>query len=184
MDAKERTRLSRRLSFVLRHRPDSVGVALDREGWAEVEALLAGLRDHGSPVSRAVLEEVVATNPKQRFAFSAEGDRIRAQQGHSIEVELGYEASEPPDVLFHGTVEEHLDAIREEGLRPMARHHVHLSADEVTARIVGGRRGRPVVLRVDARAMRSAGHLFFRSPNAVWLAAVVPSAFISGVERG
>src|SRR5690606_635500 len=102
------------------------------------------------------------------FALSEDGKRIRANQGHSTDVELGYEPAEPPDVLFHGTVETFLPAIREQGLLRMERHHVHLSADETTARTVGGRRGKPVILRVDARRMVEAGHVFYRSPNGVW----------------
>jgi len=122
----------------------------------------------------------VATSPKQRFALSDGGRRIRANQGHSITVDLGYEPAEPPDVLFHGTVARHLPTIRDKGLLRMERHHVHLSPDEATARIVGGRQGKPVILRINARTMREAGHLFFVTPNGVWLTDGVPSSYLSG----
>jgi putative RNA 2'-phosphotransferase len=174
-------RVSKRLSYVLRHRPDSVGLALDEAGWADVDVLLAALAAHGLPLSRAELEHVVATNDKRRFAFDGAGARIRASQGHSVPVALGYAAEPPPAVLFHGTVERHLPAIRAEGLRPGGRHAVHLSPDADTARRVGARRGRPVVLRVDAAAMAADGVAFTRSSNGVWLVDAVPPRYIRGV---
>jgi putative RNA 2'-phosphotransferase len=177
-----RAAASKFLSFVLRHQPGAIGISLDEGGWVEVETLLRGCAAHGRPLTRAELDEVVVTNAKQRFAFSSDGRRIRANQGHSTDVDLGYEPAEPPAVLFHGTVLRALPSIREQGLLPMARHHVHLSSDEATARAVGARRGKPVVLRVDAGAMRAAGHVFFRTPNGVWLTSAVPSAFISGLD--
>jgi putative RNA 2'-phosphotransferase len=166
-------RVSKRLSFVLRHRPESVGLAVDDAGWADVDELLAALR-----LTRAELEHVVATNDKQRFAFDHTGRRIRASQGHSRPVALGYRPQSPPDVLFHGTIDRFLPAIRAEGLRPGRRHAVHLSEDVATARAVGGRRGRPVVLRIDAAAMVAGGHEFTRSPNGVWLTDTVPTAYL------
>jgi len=170
--------VSKRLSYVLRHQPGSVGLTLDDAGWLDVDALLAALH-----LTRAELEHVVATNDKQRFAFDDTGTRIRASQGHSRPVELGYRPEQPPDVLFHGTVERFLLAIRAEGLAPGRRHAVHLSADVDTARSVGGRRGRPVVLRVDAAAMAAAGHTFTRSANGVWLTDTVPPAYL-GLDSG
>lgn len=170
---------SKRLSYVLRHRPDSVGLALDDAGWADVGELLAALR-----LTRAELEHVVATNDKQRFAFDDSGTRIRASQGHSIAVELGYSARRPPAELFHGTVDRFLPAILAEGLRPGRRHAVHLSPDVATARTVGARRGRPVVLRVDAARMADDGVRFARSANGVWLVDAVPPSFLSLVEGG
>jgi putative RNA 2'-phosphotransferase len=180
MDEKSRTTASKFLSYVLRHEPGAVGIALDSGGWVNVEVLLDACAQHGRPLSRAELDEVVATSPKQRFALSDDGQRIRANQGHSTAVELGYEPAEPPDVLFHGTVAHLLPSIRETGLQRMQRHHVHLSADEATARAVGSRRGKPAILRIDARAMRESQHVFFVTPNGVWLTEAVPSAFISG----
>lgn len=182
MDEKTRTATSKLLSFVLRHEPDAVGIALDSGGWVDVDVLLEACAKHGRPLSRTELEEVVATSSKQRFALSNDGNCIRANQGHSTAVDLGYEPVEPPDVLFHGTTGRFLASIRDKGLLRMERHHVHLSSDEATARAVGGRRGKPVILRIDARGMRAAGHAFFRTPNGVILTDTVPSSFISGLD--
>lgn len=165
-------RLSKRLAYVLRHDPGSVGVTLDRSGWADVDALLAALARTGPAVTRADLERMVAGSDKQRFAL--EGGRIRAQQGHSVPVDLGLPPVEPPDVLFHGTVGRFLPAILAEGLRPQGRSHVHLSLDVTTARAVGARRGRPVVLSVAAGDLWRSGKSFYRSGNGVWLVDAVP----------
>ncbi|MCW2743151.1 MAG: putative 2-phosphotransferase [Blastococcus sp.] len=175
-------RVSKRLSFVLRHRPDSVGLALDAAGWADVDELLAALSAHGPPLTRAELEAVVATNDKTRFAFDATGRRIRASQGHSVPVDLGYDVAAPPAELFHGTVGRFLPAILAEGLRPGRRHAVHLSPDVATARTVGGRRGEAVVLRVDAGAMAADGIAFSRSANGVWLVDAVPPRYLAVVQ--
>jgi len=172
-------RVSKRLSYVLRHQPASVGLTLDDAGWVDVEALLTALAAHGLPLTRAELDHVVATNDKRRFAIDETGTRIRASQGHSRPVDLGYRPEEPPAELFHGTVDRFLPAILAEGLLPGRRHAVHLSADVVTARAVGGRRGRPVVLRVDAAAKAADGHVFTRSANGVWLVAAVPPRFLT-----
>lgn len=169
-------RVSKRLSYVLRHHPESVGLTLDDAGWADVDALLAAVR-----ITRGQLDHVVATNDKQRFAFDATGRRIRASQGHSVAVDLGYAPATPPDELFHGTVDRFLPAILAEGLRPGRRHAVHLSPDVVTARTVGGRRGRPVVLRVDAAALAADGSVLTRSANGVWLVDRVPPRYLAVV---
>jgi len=178
MNEKLRTQTSKFLSLVLRHEPGKIGLKLDDAGWANVETLLEACRQHGRPIERADLDEIVATNEKKRFAFSEDGARIRASQGHSIEVSLGYTPQTPPAWLFHGTATRFVDAIRAEGLQKMQRHHVHLSEDEATARAVGQRYGRPVILRVNAEAMATAGHEFFISENGVWLAGHVPVEFI------
>lgn len=170
------TTVSRRLSYVLRHRPDSVGLSLTPDGWATVDALLAALAAHGTPLSRDRLARVVATNDKQRFAL--DGNRIRAHQGHSVPVDLDLAPRTPPDLLHHGTAARHLPSIRRDGLVRGRRHHVHLSAEPTTALRVGARHGRPVVLRVDAAGMAAAGHVFHRSANGVWLTAAVPPAFL------
>ena len=170
---------SRFLSFVLRHRPDAIGVELDRAGWIEVDTLLAGCRAHGRALSRAELDEIVATSPKRRFTLSDDGRRIRAAQGHSVDVDLGYAPAPPPERLFHGTVAAKLKAILANGLRPMSRHHVHLSADEETARAVGGRRGRPLILTVAAGRMHADGRVFYLSANGVWLTDEVPAPYIT-----
>jgi putative RNA 2'-phosphotransferase len=176
-------RTSKRLSYVLRHRPDSIGVTLDEAGWADVGALLTALAAHGLTMSRAELEHVVATNDKRRFAFDGTGTRIRASQGHSVAVALGYAAGRPPDELFHGTVERFLPSILREGLRRGSRHAVHLSPDVCAARAVGARRGRPVVLRVDAGGMAADGWTFSRSANGVWLVEAVPPSYLAVLER-
>ncbi|HYE17929.1 MAG TPA: RNA 2'-phosphotransferase [Tepidisphaeraceae bacterium] len=170
---------SKFLSYVLRHRPDEIGLSLDAAGWVGVDDLLDALAAHGEPTTHDQLLAIVRTNDKQRFALSEDGARIRASQGHSVDVELGYAPAEPPPVLFHGTVEKFVDSIRATGLRKGERHHVHLSADEATASKVGGRRGKPVILRIDASAMRAAGHAFFRSANGVWLTEHVAAEFIA-----
>lgn len=182
MDPKVLKRQSKFLSYVLRHHPETVGVTLDAAGWVGVEALLSGCASHGRPLSRQELLEVVASNSKQRFELSSDGTRIRATQGHSVPVELGYAPAEPPERLFHGTVREALPAIGEEGLQPMGRHHVHLSPDHATAVQVGGRRGKPVVLQIDAARMVQQGHAFFRTPNGVWLTERVAPCFILNLE--
>ncbi|MQY12431.1 RNA 2'-phosphotransferase [Streptomyces sp. RB5] len=178
MDEKRLIRTSKRLSHCLRHDPAHYGVALDGAGWVEVDVLLKALAARGIRVSRADLDEVVAGNDKKRFAFSADGRRIRASQGHSITVDLGYEPVEPPAVLYHGTVGSALPQIRRDGLRPMNRHDVHLSADVATARRVGTRRGKPVVLTVDAARLHADGTEFRRSANGVWLVSQVPPEYL------
>ena len=181
MKDRKRTSISKYLAYLLRHQPSAAGLTLDAEGWVDVESLLAGCASRGKRLSREQLEAIVAECPKQRFAFSSDGARIRASQGHSTKVDLGYESAEPPRVLFHGTVERFLPAIREHGLLKMKRHHVHLSVDEATARNVGGRRGKPVILTIDAQGMRAAGHPFYLSANGVWLTETVPPEFIQGL---
>jgi putative RNA 2'-phosphotransferase len=164
--------LSKFLGYVLRHRPDAAGIELGPGGWVPVDGLLAGLAAAGWEADRARLEAVVAGGEKRRYEI--DGDRIRAAQGHSRPVDLQLEPRRPPDVLFHGTVARFLPSIREHGLRPGDRTHVHLSADEDTARTVGARRGEPVVLRVDAAGMHAAGAVFLLATNGVWLTGHVP----------
>jgi putative RNA 2'-phosphotransferase len=169
---------SKFLSLVLRHRPDVIGIELDAEGWVPVEDLLAACAQHGRAISREQLDTVVRTNDKQRFAFSADGTRIRANQGHSLQVDLGLVPVEPPELLYHGTVPRFLDSIRRDGLTKGERHHVHLSPDVGTATKVGQRRGRPVILVIDAGQMFRDGHKFYRSENGVWLTYAVPPEYI------
>ena len=180
--ATDARRASKFLSLVLRHEPERIGITLDDAGWTDVDALLTALDAHGLALTRAELDAIVASSDKQRFALSPDGARIRANQGHSVDVELGLEAVTPPDVLYHGTVDAALSGIRAQGLLKGQRHHVHLSADIETAKKVGGRRGTPVVLVIDARAMAAAGHTFYRSANGVWLVEHVPAQFI-GFEQ-
>ena len=169
---------SKFLSLILRHDPSKVGITLDAAGWTEVEALLAACAAHGHPLTRSQLTELVASSDKQRFALSADGSKIRANQGHSVGVELGLPTATPPARLYHGTVSDALSGIRAEGLLKRARHHVHLSSDLSTATKVGSRRGSPILLTVRADEMAAAGHLFYRSENGVWLTDQVPPQFI------
>lgn len=182
MDDKRLVRVSKYLARHLRHDPGRIGVTLDPQGWVDVDVLLRAAAAHGFPITEAELVEVVARNDKKRYAL--ENGRIRANQGHTVQVDLDLPAVEPPPVLYHGTVARSLPGIRAEGLRPMSRHHVHLSPDRETATRVGARRGRPVVLTVDAAAMHAAGHVFRLSANGVWLADAVPPSFIGFPPEG
>jgi len=165
----DEVRISKFLSKHLRHAPEAIGLTLAPGGWVSVSDLLEACARAGVRLSREQLEEVVRNNSKQRFAFDETGQRIRANQGHSVEVDLELQPVEPPAVLYHGTGHRTEEVIRREGLRKMRRHHVHLSPDVETATRVGARHGRPVVFQVDAARMHADGHLFFRSENGVWL---------------
>lgn len=169
---------SKFLSYVLRHAPESIGLTLDDNGWADVSDLLDKARAAGSLFDRATLLQVVATSDKQRFTLSEDATRIRAAQGHSIEVDLDIAAMIPPAMLFHGTAAAHIQAIMAEGLKPGRRQKVHLSLDEETAVKVGQRHGKPVVLRVDAAGMHAHGLAFWRAENGVWLTDHVPPQFL------
>lgn len=176
MNDNRTVKVSKYVSKHLRHQPERIGLVLDPQGWVEIDDLLNAAAAHNFPISRTELDHVVAANDKQRFAV--DGSRIRASQGHTVPVDLDLPEAEPPAYLYHGTVAAALDPIRTEGLRPMVRHHVHLSPDRETATRVGARRGRPVVLAVDAGAMRAAGHVFRISANGVWLVDSVPPQFL------
>lgn len=175
-DERRRTRISTYVSRHLRHQPQRIGLTLDPHGWVAVDDLLRAAATHGFPFSRAELEDVVTWNDKRRFVI--DDDRIRANQGHSVEVDLELSTLPPPSTLWHGTVARFLPAIRERGLLPMNRHHVHLSPDRETAERVGARRGRPVAITVDSGRMHTAGYEFFRSANGVWLVDRVPPEFL------
>jgi putative RNA 2'-phosphotransferase len=178
MDPARIVKTSKFLSKVLRHNPELLRLELDDGGWADVALLLRALAERNRALTREELEEVVRENDKQRFAMSEDGARIRATQGHSIPVDLGLEAVEPPETLFHGTVGAYLASIRDEGLARGARHHVHLSPTREIARSVGARRGRPVVLEVEALRMWTDGHVFHLTANGVWLTERVPPGYL------
>lgn len=176
---KQITRLSKLLSYILRHNPGEAGIELDKQGWAPVDQLLNYLINKGENINLDLLKHIVATNSKKRFSFNNDHTMIRASQGHSIEVDLNYAPSTPPAQLYHGTIKEFVPAILEKGLNKMERHHVHLSKDIETAKQVGGRRGKPVVLTINSLAMNEKGFLFYLSDNGVWLTDHVPPGFIS-----
>lgn len=178
MDEARLIKISKYLSKHLRHQPERLGLTLQPGGWVPVAELLAACTRHQFPVTRAELDEVVARNNKQRYAYDPTGALIRANQGHSVAVDLQLEPREPPAVLYHGTGHNTAALIAEQGLHRMARHHVHLSPDAETARVVGARHGRPVIFEIDAAAMRDAGHAFYRSDNGVWLTNHVPPAYL------
>ncbi len=171
--------MGRFLSLVLRHRPEKIGLKLEEQGWVEIDRLIQLSNAHGQALNRELLEEIVRTNDKKRFSMSEDGLKIRANQGHSVPIDLGFQAETPPPVLFHGTATRFEKAIRLEGLLAKSRHHVHLSLDPETARRVGGRHGKPLVLEINSQAMHKAGYEFFLSENQVWLAHSVPVQFIS-----
>jgi putative RNA 2'-phosphotransferase len=177
-DDRRRVKVSKYLSRHLRHQPERLGLTLGPGGWVDIDDLLTACRTHGFTLTRAELDDVVATNDKRRFTLDPSGTRIRAAQGHSVDVDLGLDPAEPPAVLFHGTGRASLPAILDQGLRPMGRRHVHLSADEATAVDVGRRHGPPVVLTVDAGAMAAAGWTFSQADNGVWLVDAVPPAYM------
>lgn len=170
--------ISKTLSFWLRHRPDAAGLTLDQQGWTDTDAILSAFAAEGLDCDWERLLAVVESSDKQRFELSADSSRIRARQGHSVEVALDWPQVAPPALLYHGTVERFLPAIRAEGLRPMRRHHVHLSPDEATATIVGNRRGKAIILTIRAEDMAADGHAFFLTGNGVWLTDHVPAAFL------
>jgi putative RNA 2'-phosphotransferase len=176
--ADDLTRLSKFLSLVLRHKPEEIGLTLDANGWADVADLIRLANQGGTRLSRELLDRVVAESDKKRFAFSEDRQRIRASQGHSVDVDLGLPPSEPPELLYHGTATRFLESIRATGLHSGSRQHVHLSPDVPTATKVGQRHGKPVVLLIRAKEMRAAGHVFFLSANGVWLTERVPVEFI------
>lgn len=171
-------RLSKFVSLVLRHHPEAAGIELDGHGWADVDKLIEGIQKTGRRIDRELLDEIVRTDDKQRYSYNDDGTKIRANQGHSVHVDVDLAEMTPPDCLFHGTAERFLEPILREGLRPMGRLYVHLSPDEETAEKVGQRHGKPVILRIDAGRMARDGHKFRRSENGVWLTESVPKEYL------
>lgn len=178
MTDKETIRTSKFLSLILRHEPAKVGLRLGEAGWVAVSELLAAVNRHGAPLTLEQLKHIVATSDKKRFAFSEDGQRIRASQGHSVDVDLQYPPQQPPEILYHGTASRFLEGIRKDGLQKMGRHDVHLSAETKVTLQVGGRHGKPVLLTIRAGDMHRAGHVFRCSANGVWLVNSVPPEFI------
>ncbi|NCP52580.1 MAG: RNA 2'-phosphotransferase [Flavobacteriales bacterium] len=176
MTNKEKNRLSKLLSLVLRHTPEEIGLTIDRDGWANVTELLQKM-DMGFED----LKEVVDTNDKKRFSFSDDFSKIRANQGHSIEANLNLEPTTPPEILFHGTAEKNIASILEKGLLKQDRNYVHLSADIDTAKKVGTRYGKPIILKISALKMQQEGYLFYISKNGVWLTDFVPDKYLKKI---
>ncbi|MDB5246187.1 MAG: phosphotransferase KptA/Tpt1 [Segetibacter sp.] len=166
------------LSLVLRHQPDSIGITLDENGWTDVKLLIKQMNKHSFNVTSGILKDVLENNNKQRFAFNDDKSKIRAVQGHSVNVNLGLVPQVPPPVLYHGTGEHCLEQIQTRGLHKMNRQHVHLSAEAETAKKVGQRKGKAVILKIEAAKMHKKGHTFFVSENNVWLTDHVPPAYI------
>ena len=178
MDEKRKTKISKFLSLVLRHKPEEIGLTLEENGWVPVEKLIQACAAYGKTFTLTELREVVETNDKKRFAFDETGGKIRANQGHSIEVEIEFEEKTPPAVLYHGTAEQNVGVIFADGLKKMSRHHVHLSSDAETARKVGARHGKPVIFEIDTAAMINEGFRFLVSANDVWLVEEIPPKFL------
>lgn len=174
---------SKFISLILRHKPEVIGISLDEHGWADVEDLIAGVnRSEGHFLDMDTLEEIVRTDEKQRYSFNADHTLLRANQGHSIPVDVELEEKIPPDVLWHGTGEKYVSSIDEQGLIPKSRLYVHLSSDVATAKKVGSRHGKPVIYQVDCRKMTEDGFHFYLSANKVWLTKSVPAKYLRKAE--
>lgn len=176
---KKSIKTSKFLSLVLRHAPETIGLKLDENGWAQVNELIAAANRAGVHLDEKLLNDVVEQNDKKRFAFSEDGSRIRASQGHSIDIELALERVEPPAMLYHGTASRFIESIKEKGIIKGKRQHVHLSSNEDTATKVGSRHGKPVVLKIESGRMHNEGFEFFLSANGVWLTDSVPVQYIT-----
>ena len=175
------TKTSKFISLVLRHKPEEIGITLDKNGWADVRKLLAGLSKHGHTISMDILEEIVREDEKQRYSFNDDKTKIRANQGHSINVDVELEKIEPPSIVYHGTADRFVDSIYEKGLVPMSRLYVHLSRDTETAKKVGARHGNVAIFEVDAGAMARDGYEFFCSANGVILTKEVPIKYMKRI---
>lgn len=171
------TQLSKFISLILRHKPQAIGIELDEHGWANVDELLSGI-SKTMPISLEILEEIVKTDSKQRYSFNDDKTLIRANQGHSIPVDVELSEEIPPDILWHGTGEKFAASIEAQGLIPKSRLYVHLSTDRATAKTVGSRHGRPVIFRVNAGEMSKDGFKFYLSANGVWLTKAVPVKYL------
>ena len=178
MDKKRSNKISKFLSYILRHNPDKLGITLDENGWTSVAVLLEKINMESYSLSMEELEYVVDTNEKKRFALNEDKTLIRANQGHSIKVDLALNEKEPPSYLYHGTVEKFMESIQATGLQKGSRHHVHLSEDKETATNVGSRRGKPVILTIKSGEMHAQNFTFYQSENGVWLTDEVPMEFI------
>jgi len=176
---KQLKHISKLMSLVLRHQPQAIGLQLDENGWANVQELITKMNDNGTSVDMATLTIAVEKNDKKRFTFNEDKTMIRANQGHSIAVDLNLKPAVPPDTLYHGTADRFVESILKEGLKKQQRQHVHLSSQQQTAKTVGSRHGKPVILFINAKAMIQNGHTFYLSDNNVWLVDTVPVKYIT-----
>ena len=172
------TKVSRYISLILRHKPETIGITLYKHGWADVKKLIKGVSENYPGFNIDILEEIVRTDEKQRYSFNENKTKIRANQGHSVPVDLELKPVEPPEYLWHGTGVKYVDDILKSGLIPKSRHHVHLSKDMDTALAVGQRHGKPVLFRISAGCMNEMGYVFYKSENGVWLTDKVPVEFM------
>ena len=179
MSKKQKNQIGKFLSLILRHQPEVIGIQLDESGWAKVDELLAGLKKHGKGITFDQLETLVTSNNKQRYRFNEDKSQICANQGHSLKVDLALKPITPPEILYHGTATRFLDSINQQGLVKGSRHHVHLSADIETAKNVGQRHGKVVILVIQAQTMQQAGYSFYCSENGVWLVDSIPVEYFS-----
>lgn len=179
---KQITHISKFLSLVLRHKPETISIVLDQNGWTDVDTLLKNSNSYGIKLDKEILKHIVQTNSKKRFAFNETFDRIRASQGHSIEIELGYTSKKPPEILYHGTSEKSVQSILDTGLEKQSRQQVHLSTDIETAIKVGQRHGKPFVFKVLAEQMYKDKFEFFISDNGVWLTDTVPTKYLEQTD--
>lgn len=168
------SQISKYLSYILRHKPESIGLMLDINGWANIDELISKTKEF--VLTKEMLQEIVKTSDKQRFIIK--DDKIRANQGHSIDIDLNVLPTNPPSVLYHGTVIKNVDVIMQEGIKSMSRHYVHLSADKQTAINVGKRHGKPIVMQINSQAMSEDGYKFYLSENNVWLTDYIPPKYI------
>lgn len=176
------TNISRYIALLLRHHPEKAGLCLDEHGWVEVEALIQGVRRRYPEFNRAVLDEIVARDSKQRYAYNQDKTCIRANQGHSIPVDVELKQALPPTILYHGTGEKYVESIQKVGLIPKSRLYVHLSTDIQTAIQVGKRHGQPVVYQIDTQQMIRDGFIFYISANHIWLTKAVPVQYLKIIE--
>ncbi len=174
-------KISKFISLILRHKPDAIGITLDGHGWAKVDELIKGISEH-QHFDMAMLEEIVATDEKKRYSFNEDKTLIRANQGHSVSVDVELDKTSPPEFLYHGTGEKYVASIEAQGLCPRSRLYVHLSADCNTAKAVGTRHGIPVIYRIRAGKMSKDGYVFYRSVNGVWLTNKVPVKYLKRIS--
>lgn len=179
MNNKNIIKHSKFLSLVLRHKPETIGIDLDENGWIDIDLLIQKVNEHGRKINRKELYFIVENNSKKRFALDETTNKIRANQGHSLNINLGFEAIQPPEILYHGTAQRFEDSIINSGIEKRNRHHVHLSAEKSTAKNVGQRHGKPIILEVRAVEMFAKGFQFFKSENGVWLTDKVPSLYLN-----